>query len=277
MITTRWHEDDVAGRILPDKWDGESGWFSGKDGRRWLVLCLPAICDRADDPLGRRIGETLWPEWFSLDHWKPFQAIERTWASLYQQKPLPPGGVLFKPEQIQIVEALPAVPAEWARGWDFAGTVDGDYTAGPKLGKLRDGRFLIADMVRLRAGPDERDRALHNTAVRDGVNVRISIPQDPGQAGKTQVLDLTRKLAGFRVSSSPESGDKITRAEPFASQVNVGNVLMLRGDWNAALLDELRSFPNGRHDDQVDGLSRAFAELLGVVTQTPAGAKVQGL
>jgi predicted phage terminase large subunit-like protein len=91
------------------------------------------------------------------------------------------------------------------------------------------------------------------------------------------VLDLTRKLAGFRVSSSPESGDKITRAEPFASQVNVGNVLMLRGEWNGPLLDELRAFPNGRHDDQVDGLSRAFAELLGVVTQTPAGKKVQGL
>ena len=74
---------------------------------------------------------------------------------------------------------------------------------------------------------------------------------------------LTKMLSGFRVRCSPESGDKITRAEPFAAQVNVGNVLMLRGSWNNALIDELRVFPNGTYDDQVDGLSRAYMELIG--------------
>jgi phage terminase large subunit-like protein len=80
-----------------------------------------------------------------------------------------------------------------------------------------------------------------------------------GQAGKQQVLYLTRKLAGYRVDSSPESGDKATRAAPAASQVNVGNFAVLRAPWNTRFLDELASFPSGAKDDQVDALSRAFS------------------
>ena len=98
MILTRWHQDDPAGRILPEDWSGESGVFDGRDGRVWHVVCLPAIADRHDDPLGRQIGETLWPEWFSLEHWKPFQRNARTWNSLYQQKPTAPEGTFFKRE-----------------------------------------------------------------------------------------------------------------------------------------------------------------------------------
>jgi predicted phage terminase large subunit-like protein len=101
-----------------------------------------------------------------------------------------------------------------------------------------------------------------NTASLDTRAVKISIPQDPGQAGKTQVIYLTRKLSGYTVKSSPESGDKITRAEPFAAQVNIGNVLMLRGEWNTKLINEMRMFPNGANDDQVDSLSRAFSEVM---------------
>lgn len=276
MILTRWHEDDPAGRILPEGWDGESGPFDGRDGRRWHVICLPAEADRADDPLGRKLGETLWPQWFSAAHWAPFKLNRRTWSSLYQQKPKPGEGDIFRPAMIEIVPALPSAPTQWCRGWDFAGSTDGDWTAGPKLGRLSDGRFVIADVQRERFLADKRDAMLRNTAQADGPGVRISIPQDPGQAGKSQVLYLTRQLAGYSVHSSPETGDKVTRAEPFASQVNVGNVLMLRAPWNKALLDELRAFPNGTYDDQVDGLSRAFAQLIDTValpmrTYSPAG------
>jgi predicted phage terminase large subunit-like protein len=146
---------------------------------------------------------------------------------------------------------------------ESATSADPDYTAGGKLGRLQDGRYVIADMVRMRAGPDERDKAMKNTASRDGTRVRISIPQDPGQAGKTQALHMTRMLAGYPVHTSPESGDKVTRAEPLAAQVNVGNVLMLRGAWNDELIAEMRLFPNGAHDDQIDGLSRASEALMG--------------
>ena len=70
-ILTRWHEDDQAGRILPLNYNGESGWIKGQDGNDWYVLCLTAICEREDDPLGRKVGERLWPEWFTEKHFEP--------------------------------------------------------------------------------------------------------------------------------------------------------------------------------------------------------------
>lgn len=263
IVNTRWHQDDLCGRILPESWKGESGLIRCKDGMDWEVICLPAKCEREDDPLGRKIGEYLWPEWFDEKHWSIFEANAITWSALFQQRPAPLEGALFKPDKIQIIDELPIENIQWLRGWDFGATVDGDPTAGGKLGRLPDGRLIIGDMAHGRWGPDDRDAAIKNTAALDGRAVKISIPQDPGQAGKTQVLYLTRQLVGYKVHSSPESGDKITRAEPFAAQMNVGNVLMLRGDWNKPLIDELRMFPNGTHDDRVDALSRAFAQLIG--------------
>lgn len=263
LIQTRWHEDDLAGRILPEDWKGQSGKIPCRDGNIWDVLCLQARCEVDNDPLGRAHGEYLWPEWFDLKHWAQFERNSRTWSALYQQRPSPLDGGLFKPDKVQVIDAIPAGQITWIRGWDLASLdKDGDYTAGAKLGKLDDGRLIIADMFREQYGPDDRDRAIRNIASKDGRSTRISIPQDPGQAGKTQVLYLTRMLVGHRVTTSPESGDKVTRAEPFASQVNVGNVLMLRGPWNDALLNEMRMFPHGTYDDQVDALSRAFAEII---------------
>ncbi len=265
LIQTRWSEKDLAGRILPEGWKGESGVFDCRDGHRWRVLCLQARCDTDTDPLGRARGEYLWPEWFDAGHWKQFESQPITWPSLYQQIPSPLEGGLFKPDRIEVIDAVPlGAPISWIRGWDLASVAGGgDWTVGAKLGRLPDGRFLIADMVRVQEGPDDRDATMLATARRDSFTTKLSIPQDPGQAGKTQVTYLTRQFAGFTVISSPESGDKITRAEPLAAQVNVGNVLMVRGGWNDALIEEMRMFPNGAHDDQIDALSRAFAELLG--------------
>jgi predicted phage terminase large subunit-like protein len=263
LIQTRWHEEDLAGKLLPKGWNGESGKFLCSDGFEWEVLCIQAKCEVDNDPLGRALGEYLWPEWFDAKHWSQFENQPVTWNSLFQQRPAPLDGGIFKPGKIQVIDALPADDIKWVRAWDLA-SVDGggDWTAGGKLGKLPDGRFIIADMERGQWGPDERDAIMVNTASRDGRNVKVDIPQDPGQAGKTQILYLTRKLAGYKVNSSPETGDKVTRAEPFAAQVNVGNVMMLRGPWNDGLINEMRMFPNGSNDDQIDCLSRGFASLL---------------
>lgn len=263
LIQTRWHEDDLAGRILPSDWKGESGKIMCRDGNEWEIVCLQARCEVENDPLGRKQGEYLWPEWFDRKHWAQFEINPRTWASLFQQRPAPLEGTFFKPGKIELVDTLPAGHLLTCRGWDFASTDDGDWTAGVKIARLPDGRFIIADVARLRALPDERDATIVNVSKADGRKVKISIPQDPGQAGKTQVAYMTRQLAGLNVMSSPESGDKMTRAEPFAAQVNAGNVLMIRADWNDAYRAELALFPNGTYDDQVDGSSRAFAELIG--------------
>ncbi len=263
LIQTRWHEDDLAGRILPPDWKGQSGPIRCRDGFDWDVLCIQARCEVDDDPLGRQQGEYLWPEWFDRQHWAQFEASPRTWNALFQQRPSPLEGSLFKPERMPVIDALPAGAGDFVRGWDMASVTDGgDWTAGAKIGRLPDGRFVIADMVHVQEGPDQRDATMVATAQRDGRPTKISIPQDPGQAGKTQVAYLTRQFQGFKIRTSPETGDKVTRAEPFASQVNVGNVVMLRGPWNDALINEMRVFPNGRHDDQIDACSRAFGELI---------------
>lgn len=245
LIMQRLHEDDLAGWLL-----------GGGNGEAWEHVNLPAI--QAD-------GTALWPEKHDIATLRKMErAAPYVFAGQYMQAPAPLDGGMFKPAQLQYVDAIPAGRIRWVRGWDLAATAgDGDYTAGAKLGKLEDGRYIIADMVREQMGPDERDAALKATASKDGKQVRISLPQDPGQAGKSQVKHLTTKLDGYPVGASPESGDKVTRADPFAAQVNVGNVLVLRAPWNAELENEMRVFPNGKNDDQVDALSRAYMELMG--------------
>ena len=100
-----------------------------------------------------------------------------------------------------------------------------------------------------------------NTAMADRAqykNVQTVIPQDPGQAGKDQAASLASLLAGFRVSTHTVTGSKITRAEPFAAQVQHGAVMVMAGAWNQAFFDELEGFPDALHDDQVDAASDAF-------------------
>jgi predicted phage terminase large subunit-like protein len=143
------------------------------------------------------------------------------------------------------------------------GSRDGDFTAGVRLGRTSDNKFVVEHVARFRGTPDVVEDRVLETARADGRLVKVSLPKDPGQAGVHQVLALTRLLAGFLIASSPETGDKVVRARPFAAQVNVGNVALAGGGWVDAYRDELKGFPHGRHDDQVDASSRAFMELMG--------------
>ena len=102
LIQTRWHENDLAGRILPETWKGESGPIMCRDGNIWEVVCLQARCEVLNDPLGRKFGEYLWPEWFDIKHWKQFESNPRTWSALYQQLPTAPAGMLFQAESMLI-------------------------------------------------------------------------------------------------------------------------------------------------------------------------------
>jgi predicted phage terminase large subunit-like protein len=268
LIMTRWHEDDLAGRLLATQ------------GDRWRVLRLPAFAEDGD-PLGRSEGAPLWGDdryGFAADlEAKRAEFLrdgkKRDWAALYQQAPRADDGNLFAVEKLGAVEAMPQVVRS-VRRWDLAATDDaGDWTCGVLLHLLASGGYCIGDVVRFRGGPEAVESAIVATAQRDGRGVRIALPQDPGQAGKAQVLYLTRKLAGFVVESAPETGDKATRAAPFAAQVNVGNVAMLRAGWNTALVEELRSFPSGLHDDQVDAAAGAF----NVLTAAPRPARTASL
>jgi predicted phage terminase large subunit-like protein len=188
----------------------------------------------------------------------------------------PAAGLLFQRGWCEVVDVAPAVIKQ-VRGWDLAATpktegTDPDWTAGTKIGRLQDGRFIVLDHRRDRQGPNGVERLLKNTAAQDGVNVEISLPQDPGAAGKSQVINLKNLLVGYNVRSSPETGDKVTRFNPFSAQAEAGNVLVLRGPWNADWFNELEGFPEGLHDDDADSTSRAFNALTGriVVSQLAA-------
>ncbi len=256
LIMTRWHEDDLAGRLLAQELSD------------WRLLRLPALAE-ANDLLGRQTGEPLWPEWEGRDalERKRNAVGHRVWSALYQQAPRPLQGALFNVSRIEVVDTIPAgLTAPAVRAWDLAATVerggnDPDWTVGVKM--LRDpaGRWIISDVVRLRGSPRQVEDAILQTATLDGRAVTVSLPEDPGQAGKNQVSYLARMLGGYNVVASRETGSKVVRATPLAAQMDASNVVMLRANWNNTLIEELREFPFGRKDDQVDALARSFHVL----------------
>lgn len=249
LMFHRYHEDDLAGRLI-----GEGGWE---------VLRYAAEADGESDcmPEGREPG-TFLSDRFSSEWWADQRQRLYIWLSQFQGHPTAREGLFFRVGQLEIVDAAPAGLREW-RAWDEAATAGaGDYTVGVRMGT--DGaRFYVVDVVRGQWATDERDRVIRQTAEMDGRMVRVHGPQDPGAAGKDRALAFTRLLAGFSVKTEPVSGDKAIRADPFSSQVNAGNVCLVRGPWNKALVEELRAFPNGTHDDQVDAASDAFNEIAG--------------
>jgi predicted phage terminase large subunit-like protein len=170
---------------------------------------------------------------------------------------------MFKRHWIRLCEQLPSNRVR-VRAWDLAGSLTGfdpDWTVGLLMSRDPDGFIFIEDVQRFRATPGEVERQIKATAALDGKKTTVVLPQDPGSAGKAQVSYLTRALQGYRVKCNRVSGDKETRAGPFASQCEHGNVMMLRAPWNEEVLGELCTFPNGRHDDIVDAASDAFNEL----------------
>jgi predicted phage terminase large subunit-like protein len=189
---------------------------------------------------------------------------ERTWAALFQQSPQPPAGSIFDVSKLNIKSELANDPNNIiVRAWDLAATAptgmnDPDWTVGLKLAKTDDDTYIVVDVVRLRGLPHEVEQAILQTADQDGQAVRIGLPVDPGQAGKSQVANLTRRLSGYHVVSSREIGSKSARAAPVASQWNIGNIAIIRSKWNHAFVTELRDFPSGSKDDHVDALARAF-------------------
>jgi predicted phage terminase large subunit-like protein len=248
LVMTLWHEDDIGARAVAS----EPG--------RWTVLKLPAISGA---------GAALWPERFPVPALERIQRVmiqnegARSWEALYQQNPTPREGSVFKVSKLEYVDAAD-VPGDLVlcRAWDLAATSGaGDYTAGVLVGRSDEGYVYVLDSVRGQWEPAARNQRKRETAAQDGRHVTIRLPQDPGQAGKEQAGSLTRMLAGYPVKALPISGDKQVRADPFAAQVNAGNVRIVRGAWNAAFVEELRTFPAGKNDDQVDAAADAFNEV----------------
>jgi predicted phage terminase large subunit-like protein len=224
----------------------------------------------------RKEGEPLWPErfsWLRCRMAKDEGMSSHMAAGQYQQRPTAREGGLFKREwfdnplaYISAYERLQLV-----RAWDIASvaeqTTDPDYTVGVKMGKDKLTNMLyVLDVIRGRWSPAEVERKVYSTAVLDGPECRVRIPQDPGAAGRFAAHHLVTLLQGYSVATEREEGNKEYRADPFAAQCEHGLVKLVEAAWNRAFVEELCAFPNGAHDDQVDAASAAFRALMRRVT-----------
>lgn len=258
LIMSRWHDDDLAGFLLRE------------DGDQWRELRMPALCeDPAVDPLGRELGAPLWPE-----RW-PLKALEQrkrevslalgevVWLAQYQQRPQAAGGTTFPEDKWAFMRA-DEVPVEtrWCRGYDLAATDGGgDWTVGARMGRMPDGRFVVADVLRGQWSGHVWRTKMRSTAEHDPDGTIIQLPQDPGQAGKDQAIQLVSHMAGFNAKANPVTGSKEIRAAGYAAQVQAGNVVLVEAAWNGAFVAEHTLFPRGTHDDQVDAAATAFNVL----------------
>jgi predicted phage terminase large subunit-like protein len=255
LIMTRWHEDDLAGRIL-----------ASEDGPNWTVVNLPAVAEE-NDPLDppRLVGAALCPDRYDETALAERRMVLGSYAfsALYQGSPIPHSGGMFHREWFDIVGAAP-IEATRVRYWDKAGTEGaGDWSCGVKLARDREGVFYIEDVVRGQWSALARERIMRQTAEMDGGDVTVGVEQEPGSGGLESAQNSVRNLAGFSVYAEKVTGEKQVRAMPFAAQCEARNVRLVRGAWNQAWLEELASFPYGSHDDQVDASSGAFARLVG--------------
>jgi predicted phage terminase large subunit-like protein len=252
LTMTRWHEDDLAGRLLREMEDG---------GEQWEVVKLAALAE-AGDPMGRQPGEALCPDRYDLEALHRIKVkSEHSFEALYQQNPTPKEGLMFHVDKMTIIDASPS-EGRCARGWDKAGTPgDGDWTVGARVKQGKDGLWYIEAVTRGQWDTATRDRTIRQTAEIDGRAVHQKGEQEPGSGGKESAENFIRLLGGFPTSTERSTANKVERADPLSSQVNAGNVRLVRGEWNKAFIEELRQFPSGKHDDQVDAVSLAFNHL----------------
>ena len=283
LIQTRWHDDDLAGRLLKEKEDG---------GEEWDVVCLPALAeaeardegggmkDESDtsdsslrpppsslaDALDRKEGEALCPERYDRE---ALLRIKRklgaySFAALYQQRPMPLEGGLFKREWFKnIIDKHPA-GLKWCRGYDLAVSTktSADYTASFRCAIDKEGNLYIADGFRKRIEfPEQRRFAIERmTTERDtrhGIELALH--------GQALIQELRRevRVRGASFRGVKVDGDKYTRASSWANLAEEGKVYLVKGAWIDDFLDEVCRFTGkgDKHDDQVDAVSLAVRML----------------
>lgn len=283
MVMTRWHEDDVAGRILPEDFDGQTGWYQDREtGEWWYVLSLSAKAEYEGDPTGRKVGEWLWPSRFGEGAWG---AIERRggfiWSALYQQRPSPQEGLMFRDEHIQfynpsdlnIDELTIYITSDYAVT-EEAGKTDPDYTVHTVWGIDHDWNIFMLDMWRGRTESDEWVTQF----------IRLCKLWKPLMAGEEQG-QIIKGVGPFLVRQMREenvavyrrqytsSVSKEARAQSLLGMAALGKFWLPRGHPQSELFKtELKGFPAAKHDDMVDTGS-LMARMIGDIV---AGTKKRG-
>lgn len=270
LIMTRWHEDDLAGRILPKGYDGRSGMIECRDGKVWEILNIAAQCERADDPLGRKIGDYLWPEWFDEGHWNIFKQQSRTWAALYQQRPRPDDGGVFKESWCRDrFNIIPAAATVCVHSWDTAQKPEqfNDPTAGTmwQFGPGAGRGYYLRDVYRDRVDYPTLRRKIIAYAERDKPH---AILIEDKSSGQSLIQDLRNSTSLPIIAIEPE-GNKLFRASEVSAMVesgllhlpSPGGIVDHRGQkmetaWLADFEGEFFGFPLATNDDQVDSTTQ---------------------
>lgn len=269
MVFTRWHMDDPAGRILPDDFDGQTGWYKDKEtGEKWYVLCLPAVAEHANDPLGRKVGEWLWPELFGD---KALGGVKRRggwiWSALFQQRPSPEEGLMFTaehirryPRNIDVTQLRIYGSSDYAVTEDGAGN-DPDWTVHMIWGVDPEENIYLLDIWRGRTQSD--------IWIKQWVRlVRKWKPltwfEEQGQIIKSvgPFISQAQRLHRAYVNrvQLTSSIDKPSRAQTLLGLAALGKMFLPHhADVPEEILPhlqafetELKTFPTGRKDDTVD-------------------------
>lgn len=291
LIQTRWHEDDLAGRILPEKYKGQSGLILCRDGLEWEVLNLPAKAEQPDDPLGRKLGEYLWPEWFPPQHWAIFEGGDaRTWSSLYQQNPTPAGTGQFTKDKVNWYNPGEA-PMRLAKvmAGDYAVTKDGgDFTEYGVVGLDSNSNMWFLDWW---FGQESSDVWIAGTlamAQRHGVKILFNeggvidkATRPAFNKAMRELKDLSGQPAPYFVDirSIASMADKVAKLQSFQARWSAGTVWLPKGAaWAERLVELLCAFPAARHDDGPDVcglLGRAIDQM--PMGQPPPAERKQGI
>ena len=255
VINTRWHMDDLSGRLLEAQRRGE--------GDHWRVIEFPAIAER-DEP-HRKAGEALHPERYPLEQLAAIRAAigTRDWQALYQQHPTPDGGNIFKAEWLRFwyPKDLPERFDQLLISWDmtFKDGDDTDYVVGQVWGRKGADRYLL-DQTRARMGFTETLTAF--TALADrwpGATRKLVEDKANGPA----VIDSLRHIVSGIIPVEPEGG-KTARAHAVTTFFEAGNVLIPHPEhcpWASEYIAELTQFPGAAHDDQVDATTQALRDM----------------
>ncbi|WP_088005616.1 phage terminase large subunit [Indiicoccus explosivorum] len=268
VIMTRWHEDDLIGRLLE------------RSPRDWKRIRMPAISEDKDDLLGREIGEPLCAELGFDEQWaeeKKSEVGSRTWSALYQQRPSPAGGAIFQrqwwrfyvpdePTRSRLanpegVVVLPRIIEKQIQSWDctFKDSKTSDFVVGQVWGS-RDAAFYLLDQFRNRMNLPETMKAIRNMTAK-WPEAKAKYIEDKAN-GPAVIQMLEKEITGL-IPVNPEGG-KEARANAVAPLMEAGNVYLPHpsiAPWVNDLIEEFTSFPNGKNDDQVDSGTQALIKL----------------
>lgn len=272
LVQTRWHESDLAGRLLEEM---------ARGGEQWQVISLPAEAEE-DDPLGRKVGEWLWDTEYGYGEFlrreKATQPA-RNWSALFQQRPAPEDGDYFKLEWLKPYEKAPAKETLRVYGAsDFAVTADGgDYTVHIVVGLDAEGRMYLLDLWRKQVAADEWIESYCDLILRwKPLGWAHETGQIKAGVGPFMTRRQRERQAYCAATTFPtRGGDKAVRARSIQGRMSLdGLYVPVRAPWFADFRSELLSFPAGKHDDQVDALGLVGQLLDRMLKGTKAQPKI---